>query len=107
MQHVNISIQYNVTSEDSYMSKQPCAGACDEPPSWDFVFVRRSRSSGCAWGAGGGPPACGSLSSVGMRSHVSYSKVGTRYFFLSPLPLVRYLEIVLPLRAGPLFSKIC
>jgi hypothetical protein len=28
-------------------------------------------------------------------------------FFLSPLPLVRYLEIVLPLRAGPLFSKIC
>jgi hypothetical protein len=35
------------------------------------------------------------------------SKVGTRYFFLSPLPLVRYLEIVLPLRAGLLFSKIC
>jgi hypothetical protein len=35
------------------------------------------------------------------------SKVGTRYFFLSPLPLVRYLEIVLPLRAGPRFSKIC
>jgi hypothetical protein len=33
------------------------------------------------------------------------AKVGTRYFFLSPLPLVRYLEIVLPLRAGPLFSK--
>jgi hypothetical protein len=33
--------------------------------------------------------------------------VGTRYFFLSPLPLVRYLEIVLPLRTGPLFSKIC
>jgi hypothetical protein len=32
--------------------------------------------------------------------------VGTRYFFLSPLPLVRYLEIVLPLRTGPLFSKI-
>ena len=29
--------------------------------------------------------------------------MGTRYFFLSPLPLVRYLEIVLPLRAGPLF----
>ncbi len=28
-------------------------------------------------------------------------------FFLSPLPLVRYLEIVLPLRAGPLFSKMC
>ncbi len=36
-----------------------------------------------------------------------YPKVGTRYVFLSPLPLVRYLEIVLPLRAGPLFSKIC
>ncbi len=35
------------------------------------------------------------------------TKVGTCYFFLSPLPLVRYLEIVLPLRAGPLFSKIC
>ncbi len=35
------------------------------------------------------------------------SKVGTRYFFLSPLPLVRYLEIVLPLRAGPLFTKLC
>jgi hypothetical protein len=34
------------------------------------------------------------------------AEVGTRYFFLSPLPLVRYLEIVLPLRAGPLFSKI-
>jgi hypothetical protein len=33
--------------------------------------------------------------------------VGTRYFFLSPLPLVRYLEIVLPLRAGLVFSKIC
>jgi hypothetical protein len=33
--------------------------------------------------------------------------VGTRYFFLSPLPLVHYLEIVLPLWAGPLFSKIC
>jgi hypothetical protein len=31
--------------------------------------------------------------------------VGTRYFFLSPLPLVCYLEIVLPLHAGPLFSK--
>jgi hypothetical protein len=31
------------------------------------------------------------------------AKVGTRYFFLSPLPLVCYLEIVLPLRAGPLF----
>ncbi len=28
------------------------------------------------------------------------SKVATRYFFLSPLPLVRYLEIVLPLCAG-------
>jgi hypothetical protein len=27
-------------------------------------------------------------------------KLGTRYFFRSPLPLV-YLEIVLPLRAGP------
>jgi hypothetical protein len=35
-----------------------------------------------------------------------WTKVGTRYFFLSPLPLVRYLEMVLPLRAGPLFSKI-
>jgi hypothetical protein len=34
-------------------------------------------------------------------------KVGTRYFFLSPLPLLRYLETVLPLRAGPLFLKIC
>ncbi len=33
------------------------------------------------------------------------AKVGTRYFFLSPLPLVRYFEIVLPLRTGPLFSK--
>ncbi len=32
---------------------------------------------------------------------------GTHNFFLSPLPLVHYLEIVLPLRAGPLFSKIC
>jgi hypothetical protein len=38
--------------------------------------------------------------------YVLQSKVGTRYFFLSPLPLVRYLEIVLPLRAGPLLSKI-
>ncbi len=36
-----------------------------------------------------------------------YTKVGTRYFFLSPLPLVRFLEIVVPLRAGPLFSKLC
>jgi hypothetical protein len=35
------------------------------------------------------------------------AKVGTRYFFLRPLPFVRYLEIVLPLRAGPLFSKMC
>ncbi len=35
------------------------------------------------------------------------SKVGTRSFFLSPLPPVRYLEIVHPLRAGQLFSKIC
>ncbi len=35
------------------------------------------------------------------------AKVGTRFFFLSPLPLVRYLEIVLPLRTGLLFSKIC
>jgi hypothetical protein len=34
-------------------------------------------------------------------------KVGTRYFFLSPLPLVRYLEIMLPLCASPQFSKIC
>jgi hypothetical protein len=39
-------------------------------------------------------------------TYVYQTKVGTRYFFLSPLPLVRYLEIVLPLRAGPLFSKI-
>ncbi len=30
-----------------------------------------------------------------------YPEVGTRYFFRSPLTLVRYLEIVLPLRAGP------
>ncbi len=37
------------------------------------------------------------------RSFVYYAEVGTRYFFLSPLPLVRYLEIELPLRAGPLF----
>ncbi len=34
-------------------------------------------------------------------------KGGHPLFFPSPLPLVRYLEIVLPLRAGPLFSKIC
>jgi hypothetical protein len=33
--------------------------------------------------------------------------VGTRFFFLSPLPLVRYLEMVLPLRAGLLFKKNC
>ncbi len=32
---------------------------------------------------------------------VQTAEVGTRYFFRSPLPLVRYLEIVLPLRAGP------
>jgi hypothetical protein len=38
-------------------------------------------------------------------AHLYSAKVGTRYFFLSPLPLVRYLEIVLPLRAGPLLSK--
>ncbi len=36
-----------------------------------------------------------------------YTKVGTRCFFRSPLPLVRYLEIELPLRAGPLFLKVC
>jgi hypothetical protein len=29
------------------------------------------------------------------------TEVGTRYFFRNLLPLVRYLEIVLPLRAGP------
>jgi hypothetical protein len=28
------------------------------------------------------------------------AEVGTRYYFRSPLPLVRYLEIVLPLSAG-------
>ncbi len=44
--------------------------------------------------------------SVIMYLQYMVAKVGTRYFFLSPLPLVRYLEIVLPLRAGPLFSKI-
>jgi hypothetical protein len=38
---------------------------------------------------------------------VKLAKVGTCYFVLSPLPLVRYLEIVLPLRAGPLFKKNC
>ncbi len=42
-----------------------------------------------------------------IRAFNAQPKVGTRYFFLSPLLLVRYLEIVLPLRAGPLFSKIC
>jgi hypothetical protein len=31
------------------------------------------------------------------------AEVGTRYFFRSLLLLVRYLKIVLPLRAGPLF----
>jgi hypothetical protein len=35
-----------------------------------------------------------------------YVEVGTRYIFRSPLPLVRYSEIVLPLRGGPLLSKI-
>ncbi len=40
-------------------------------------------------------------------TYIFWSKVGTRYFFLRPLPLVHYLEIVLPLRAGLLFSKIC
>jgi hypothetical protein len=40
-------------------------------------------------------------------TYTVHTKVGTRYFFLNPLPLVRYLEIVLPLCAGPLFSKIC
>jgi hypothetical protein len=30
----------------------------------------------------------------------SIAEVGTRYFFRSPLPLVRYLKIVLPLQAG-------
>jgi hypothetical protein len=33
-------------------------------------------------------------------------EVGTRYFFRSLLSLVRYLEIVLPLHAGPQLSKI-
>jgi hypothetical protein len=33
-------------------------------------------------------------------------KGGHPLIFLGPLPLVRYLEIVLPLCAGPLFSKI-
>ncbi len=37
---------------------------------------------------------------------VQTAEVGTRYFFRSPLPLVRYLEIVLPLRAGPQLLKI-
>jgi hypothetical protein len=37
---------------------------------------------------------------------VLHSEVGTSYFFGSPIPLVRYLEIVLPLRAGPQLSKI-
>jgi hypothetical protein len=32
-------------------------------------------------------------------------EVGTRYFFRSPLPLVRYLKIVLPCRAGPQLKK--
>jgi hypothetical protein len=31
--------------------------------------------------------------------------MGTRYFFLSPLPLVRYLEIVLPLALVRYFQK--
>ncbi len=34
------------------------------------------------------------------------SEEGTRYFFLSPLPLVHYSKIVLLLRAGPQLSKI-
>jgi hypothetical protein len=34
------------------------------------------------------------------------TEVGNRYFFCSPLPLVCYLEIVLPLRAGRQLSKI-
>jgi hypothetical protein len=38
--------------------------------------------------------------------HGQGPEVGNRYFFRSPLPLVRYLEMVLPLRAGPQLSKI-
>jgi hypothetical protein len=34
------------------------------------------------------------------------SQLATRYFFRSPLPLVRYLDIVLRLRAGPQLSNI-
>ncbi len=37
-------------------------------------------------------PVCGRTGFIILRS---YSEVGTRYFFRSPLPLVRYLEIVL------------
>jgi hypothetical protein len=37
------------------------------------------------------------------NQHALLPNVVTRYSFLSPLPLVRYLEIVLPLRGGPLF----
>jgi hypothetical protein len=33
------------------------------------------------------------------------TEVGTHYFFRGPLPLVRYFEIVFPLRAGPQLSK--
>ncbi len=42
------------------------------------------------------------------QTHLHHlAKVGTRYFFLSLLPLFRYLEIVLALHAGPLFKKNC
>ncbi len=76
-----------------------------------------SQAKPTAWEAYKGIPSQDRLqermlnqSALGMKPrwiHLQqHPKVGTRYFFLSPLPLVRYLEIVLPLRAGPLFSKI-
>jgi hypothetical protein len=41
----------------------------------------------------------------GSNTAVLYTKVGTRYFFLSPLSLVRYLEIVILLALVRYFQK--
>jgi hypothetical protein len=43
---------------------------------------------------------------IEMFSVCIVTEVGTCYFFRSLFPLIRYLEIVLPLRAGPQLSKI-
>jgi hypothetical protein len=84
----SLPCQENVAHFSRLMARPVLAKALKKPPD------------------GGGLFACLENQPVS-RPCMQTPKVGTHYFFLSLLLLIRYLETVFPLRAGPLFSKIC